>query len=197
MILLIRQRAHFKDPGLLAVADKQRFARGEIAVFVDQRAHQLDCLTGACAALQCNARQFSTVEQTALPAAARRLLLRNMRGLELGAIGAFAEHQIMFVHHAIAAVEIGVSMHHLPDPADQRRLRIALQLVVRAALIAHQPRIGIVRTVNHAPQGFGRVILRRHEDQPLIGQFVIVRVGDAHGPVGAGATGKDHRRAHG
>lgn len=196
VVFVVGQGAHLEYPGFLLVAHQQGLAGREIAIPVDQGTHQADGLARRPAAFQRHPRQFRAVEQAAMLAGLFGFFLRYMRRLEARAVGALAHHEVVLVHDAVAAVEVGERMSHLRDAADQRRVRPARHLVARAALTAHQARIGIAAAVDHAAQAARRVMLGRDVDDALVRQLVVVRVGHHHRAVGRGAIRDDHRGAH-
>jgi len=98
--------AHFHDPALVGVCHEQRLAGSVISVSINQFPHEQYGLPSLGAAFQCHTRKLGRIEN-ALPGLRFRI--------NLGLVRAFAYGELMLVHYAVIAVDVGVGMRDLRD----------------------------------------------------------------------------------
>ncbi len=196
VVPVIGQGTHLEHPGLVLIRHQQGLAGRVVAVLLDELAHERDGIAGGLAALEGDAGKLGAVENPYLLSGVHRLFSGDRLRLVVGSVGALAHHQVVLIHHAIVAIEIGVRMGYLGDVSDRLGFLVAFTgEVTWAALLGHDARIAIV-LLKHLPHGSGLVVLGRDVNEPLVRQFVVVRVCHHHRTVCAGALGDNHRRAH-
>ena len=171
------RRLHLQNPSFVPVRHQKCLACPPKAVLINQAAHQPDCFPGRAAAFQGHAPQFRGIKNT--------MTLLWFQIFQMSRIvRTFAEHQTVFVHHAVIAVDIGIGMGSFRYFSQRLRPFFSRIVVVSRTLRRNESRIreaGILRQVVpgngggvHFPHRAGRMIFCRHKNDTGIAGIGII-----------------------